>query len=243
MSPGRICARRRWANSTSNSSPAECPSVSLTSLKLSTSRNASATCFPAGQAGSLPEIKSRKCVRVRQAGQRIVIGEPRDLGSCFLALDRQGPEMDAGVDDALMPATRRTAFPEIEGKGSDHAAILGLDRRGPAGPQTGLERPGFERLPARISVKIRRQHGLAVKCRGPAGADVRTDRNAVQRPGIVLGKAGAAQRMNQSGGVDVENRGNDIGRDLLDTPAKLVGDIRDRNFIGQRVHDQLLQRP
>ena len=49
--------------------------------------------------------------------------------------------------------------------------------------------------------------------------------------------------MNQSAGVDVEQRGNDIGRDLLDTPAKLVGDIRNRDFIGQRAHDQLLQRP
>ena len=48
--------------------------------------------------------------------------------------------------------------------------------------------------------------------------------------------------MNQPAGIDVKQRGNDIRRDLLDTPAKPVGDIRNRNFIGQRVHDQLLQR-
>jgi hypothetical protein len=49
--------------------------------------------------------------------------------------------------------------------------------------------------------------------------------------------------MNQSAGVDVEQRGDHVGRDLLDPPAKPVGDVGDRDFIGQRVHDQLLQRP
>ena len=48
--------------------------------------------------------------------------------------------------------------------------------------------------------------------------------------------------MNQSAGIDVKQRGNDIGRDLLDAAAKPVGDIGDRDFVGQRAHDQLLQR-
>ena len=48
---------------------------------------------------------------VRQAGQHVVIGKPRDLGARFLALDRQRAEMDAGIDNALMPAARRHDIP------------------------------------------------------------------------------------------------------------------------------------
>jgi hypothetical protein len=48
--------------------------------------------------------------------------------------------------------------------------------------------------------------------------------------------------MEYSVGVNVQQRGDDIGRDFLDPPAKLVGDLRDRNFVSQRAHDQLLQR-
>ena len=77
---------------------------------------------------------------------------------------------------------------------------------------------------------------------GAAGADIGANRDTVQRPGIVVGKAGAAERMNQPAGVDMEYRGNHVRRDLLDAPAKLIGDIRNREFIGQRAHDQLLQR-
>src|SRR5690349_20507120 len=65
---------------------------------------------------------------IGQAGQHVMIGEPRDLGPRFLALDRERAEVDAGIDDALMPARGRAAFPEIEGERSDHAAILALDR-------------------------------------------------------------------------------------------------------------------
>src|ERR1700722_20468375 len=118
--------------------------------------------------------------------------------------------MDAGVDNALMPATRRATFPEIEGEGSDDAAILGLDRRGPAGAQTNLKRPGFEWLPARIGVDVCRQRGLPVKCCGSAGADVRADRGAVKRTGKIFRQARSAQRMNQSAGVNVEQRGKDV---------------------------------
>ncbi len=48
---------------------------------------------------------------VRQAGQHVVVGEAGDLGPRLLALDRQRAEMDAGVDDALMPAARCPALP------------------------------------------------------------------------------------------------------------------------------------
>src|SRR6185503_12956666 len=72
---------------------------------------------------------------VRQPGQRVMVGEPGDLGAGFLALDRQRTEVNAGLDDPLMPAAWRPGLPEIEGEGPDHAAVLGLDRRRPAGPQ------------------------------------------------------------------------------------------------------------
>src|SRR5579863_6340532 len=49
--------------------------------------------------------------------------------------------------------------------------------------------------------------------------------------------------MNKALGVDMEQRGNDVRRDLLDSSAKLIGDFRNRNFVGKRRHDQLLQRP
>ena len=97
---------------------------------------------------------------VRQAGQHVVIGEPGDLRPRLLAFDRQRAEVNAGVDDPLMPVARRAAFPEIEGESPDHAAILGLDRRGPAGSQPGGHRHGLERLPARIGVDILARTGL-----------------------------------------------------------------------------------
>ena len=54
----------------------------------------------------IPQVRS-----VRQAGQHVVISKPRDLGPCFLALDRNRPEMHAGIDDALMPAARAHDIP------------------------------------------------------------------------------------------------------------------------------------
>ena len=160
--------------------------------------------FPRGTAFDRLVDQLTQLRAVRQAGQHIVVGELGDLGPRLLALDRQRAEMDAGVDNALMPAARRAALPEIEGKGSDHAAILGLDRRGPACAQADFERPGLERLPAWIGVDVVRQHRFPEIGRGSARADVRSDRDAVKRAGIVLGEAGAAERMNQPVGVNVQ---------------------------------------
>ena len=41
----------------------------------------------------------------------------------------------------------------------------------------------------------------------------------------------------------MQHRGNDIGRNGFDPPAQLVGNLGDRKLVGQRAHDQLLQRP
>ena len=49
--------------------------------------------------------------------------------------------------------------------------------------------------------------------------------------------------MNQPVEIDVQHRRDDIGRNDFDAPAKLVGNLGDRQFVGQRPHDQLLQRP
>src|SRR5579872_7012160 len=87
---------------------------------------------------------------VWQAGQRVVISELRDLGARFLTLDRKRAEVNAGLDDPFMPARGCAAFPEIESEGSDHAAVLGLDRRGPARAQTQFQRHSLVGLPTRI---------------------------------------------------------------------------------------------
>src|SRR2546423_14608861 len=81
---------------------------------------------------------------VRQAGQHVVVGKPGDLGPRLLSLDRQRAEINAGVDDALVPAARRAALPEIESKWSDKAAGPGPDPRGPAGVEARPQphRPG-----------------------------------------------------------------------------------------------------
>jgi hypothetical protein len=171
---------------------------------------------------------------VRQPGQHVVVGEPGDLGPRLLSLDRQRAEVNAGLDDPLMPVARRAAFPEIEGKGSDHAAILGLDRRRPAGLQADFERPRLVRLPARIGVDICGQYGLAVIRRRPARADVRTDGDALERAGVIVRQAGSAERVYQPVGIDMQHRGDDIGRNGFDAPAKLVGNLGDRKFVGQR---------
>ena len=41
----------------------------------------------------------------------------------------------------------------------------------------------------------------------------------------------------------MQHRSDDIRCDGFDAPAKLVGNLGDRQFVGQRAHDQLLQRP
>ena len=172
-----------------------------------------------------------------------MVGEPGDLGPGFLSLDRQRTEVNAGVDDPLMPAARRPGLPEIEGEGPDHAAVLGLDRRRPAGFQADLERPRLVWLPARIGVEIFGQHRLAVIRRRPARADVGTNGDAFKRAGVVVRQAGSTQRVHQPVGIDMQHRSDDIRRNGFDAPAKLVGNLGDREFVGQRAHDQLLQRP
>ena len=151
--------------------------------------------------------------------------------------------MNAGLDDPLMPAARRPRLLEIEGEGPDHAAVLGLDRRRPASLQPDLERPHLVRLPARIGVEIFGQHRRAVIRRRPARADVRTDGDAFKRAGVVVGQAGATQPVQQAVEIDMQHRSDDIRSNGFDAPAKLVGNLGDREFVGQRAHDQLLQRP
>lgn len=50
----------------------------------------------------MPQLRA-----VGQAGEDVVIGEPRDLGAGLLALDREGAEVDAGIDDPPVPIARR----------------------------------------------------------------------------------------------------------------------------------------
>ncbi len=200
--------------------------------------------MPAGQSVDRLVDQLTQLRAVRQPGQHVVIGEPGDLGAGFLALDRQRTEVNAGVDDPLMPAARRPGFLEIEGEGPDHAAVLGLDRRRPAGLQAHLERPRLVRLPARVGVEIFGQcTGLPKIRRRSARADVGTDGDAFERAGIVVGQAGSTQRVQQPVGIDVQHRSDDIRRNDFDAPAKPVGNLGERKFVGQRAHDQLLQRP
>ncbi|MET4042554.1 hypothetical protein ABIC03_004262 [Bradyrhizobium sp. RT6a] len=48
--------------------------------------------------------------------------------------------------------------------------------------------------------------------------------------------------MDQARGVDVKQRTDHVRRDLLDTAAQPVCDLADRNLVGERAHDELLQR-
>ena len=191
--------------------------------------------------GSVDQFKQLRAVR--QPGQHVVIGEAGDLGAGFLALDRQRTEVNAGVDDPLVPAAGRPALPEIEGEGPDHTAVLGLDRCRPAGLQADLERPRLVRLPARIGVEIFGQCRLAEICRRSARTDIRADGDAFERAGIVVRQAGSAQRVQQPVGIDVQQRSDDIRRNDFDAPAQLVGNLGQWKLVGQRAQDQLLQRP
>ena len=206
-SDGWIRARRRFVNSTSSASPAECPERIVDVLEVIEVEK--------DQGELLSRRRKSRCAwlirltqlrAVRQSGQHVVVGEPGDLGARLLALDRQRTEMNAGVDDPLMPAARRPALPEIEREGPDHAAVLGLDRRRPAGFQADLERPRLVRLPARIGVEIFGQRRLAVIRGRPARADVRTDGDAFKRAGIIVRQAGATERVHQPVGIDMQHR-------------------------------------
>ncbi len=48
--------------------------------------------------------------------------------------------------------------------------------------------------------------------------------------------------MDQAGGIDMKQRADDIGRDLLDAAAQPVGDVGDGDLVGERAHDELLER-
>ena len=178
---------------------------------------------------------------VGQAGQHVEIGKARDLRPRLHALDRERAEMQAGIDDAVMPMARRTGGTEIEREGADHTAVLGLDRRRPAGAQPDFQQPLLERLPARIGVDVERQHRFAVIRRGATRADLRADRHAVERARVIIGQARAAERVQQPLGVDVQDGGDHIRRDLLDETAHPVGDVGDRNLVRECAERQLLQ--
>lgn len=185
----------------------------------------------------MPQLRA-----IGQAGEDVVIGEPRDLRARLLALDREGAEVDAGLDDAPVPVARRPGLAEIESEGGDDPAVLGLDRGRPAGPQPNRQRHCLVRLPARIGIEIGGQHRLAVEGGGAAGADTGPDGDTIECAGIVLGQARAAEGMDQSGGIDVKQRADDIGSDLLDAAAQPVGDLGDRHLVGERAHVELLER-
>ena len=145
-----------------------------------------------GRGDQVPQLRA-----VRQPGENVVIGEPRDLGASFLALDREGAEVDAGVDDAAVPVARRARFTEIEGEGGDDPAVLGLDRCRPAGAQAHFERTRLVGLPARIGVEIFGQHRFTVEGRGAAGSDIR-DRSRCRPAHANSPRAGWARRADGS---------------------------------------------
>jgi len=90
-------------------------------------RNGKATVLYATAAFALPgRIRMAQLGTVGRPRQQVVIGEPGELGPRFFrsiaSAIEGGRRRRRGVD----AAARRAAFPEVERKGSDHTAGLGL---------------------------------------------------------------------------------------------------------------------
>jgi len=149
-----------------------------------------------GLVAQLSQLRAVRAARSTCHGRRV-----GQSGAGCLSLDRQRTEVNAGVDDPLMPAARRATFPEIEGEGPDHPAVLALiawtsrpsGRPRAAASCTAASADRCRYLRPAQACKIRRR---------PARADVWTDGDAFKRAGVIFRQAGSTQRVHQS----VENR-------------------------------------
>ena len=56
-------------------------------------------------------------------------GAPFAFVDALLALDGDGREVDAGLDDLLFEQARPAFFAVVEGKGAEHPATIAMDRR------------------------------------------------------------------------------------------------------------------
>src|SRR6188474_3005644 len=81
----------------------------------------------------------------------------------------------------------------INGKGSEHLALGGKYRRGPAGAETEGSSLSFERRPTRIRLNIRHNNALPMIGRGSTRTDPRTNWECADEPGPAGGSAAAGR--------------------------------------------------
>ncbi|MNV17995.1 hypothetical protein D3C71_1088020 [compost metagenome] len=69
---------------------------------------------------------------VGQAGEVVVEGQATDAVARFFAFQRERAQMHDHFDQSAVEAVRVMRFAVVERERAEHAAIAGLDRRGPA---------------------------------------------------------------------------------------------------------------
>ena len=148
-SPARTQLRTRSATATSSRSPATWPSVSLTTLK--SSRSTKRTTGSRSGVGSTSRSStcSTKRLRLREAGQRVVVGlvaelllEPRQLGQRLLelaVLERDRGLVGERLEQPQVVVAERRALGQPVGDldRADHAGLAAERRR----PSPGGRRP------------------------------------------------------------------------------------------------------
>lgn len=97
---------------------------------------------------------------VGKASQFVGVGAAKLLLHPPVSLERNGAQIDAGIDDAAFFCGRRTRIAVIERQGGDRIGLPGENRPGPAGAkamrQDVIEIPG----PGRVAGNIRADHFL-----------------------------------------------------------------------------------
>ena len=124
----RVDIRSRLATSHSSWSPAPCPKLSLTSLKSSRSTYSTATPVPVRSAAGQRQLQVLlEQDPVGQAGQRVVVGEPRQLLLGLAPVGDVLADPGAAGDRAVAVAERRGVpgeQPLLAGAGDDRALAV-----------------------------------------------------------------------------------------------------------------------
>ena len=125
---------------------------------------------------------------VAEPGQGIAVGQLVRLRMGALVLDGDGAERHARLDDHPFERARVLAGSIVEGERSDRRSVARKDRARPARQDPVWNCQVTVVFPQRIGCDVCDVHLLPTVGGGTAGAGLRTDRDPVERGGILGGQ-------------------------------------------------------
>ena len=178
---------------------------------------------------------------IGQAGERIVIGQPPDLGPCVVALDGHDAEVKTGFNQMQMPRARPAPLGKIEGKGSRHTSVAHHHGIGPARLVAERQDQRLVVGPERVGFDILDHHRLAAPGGRAATAGSRPDLLAVDGPCHPLGHTGRGQRAQPLVLVDAQDRDHGSRGQRLDLAAHAIHEIGERDVAAERIEQVMLE--